>query len=222
MSSIGKNIKDVLGGLPEGVSLVAVSKFHDAESIMEAYRAGQRDFGESYVKELLSKAAELPKDISWHFIGHLQTNKVRLIAPFVSLIHSVDSERLAHEIQRQAFKSGRIIDVLLELHIAGESAKSGFTLEECSAFLGGFRREEYPNMRVCGLMTMATNTDDEAQIEREFRLAAEYFDSVKERFFAEDHCFCIRSWGMSGDYNIAVRQRSSLVRIGTRIFGERK
>ncbi len=201
---------------------MAVSKFHSVESIAEAYRAGQRAFGESYVKELLGKREVLPKDIEWHFIGHLQTNKARQIVPFISLIESVDSERLAAEIQKCAFKESRVVDILLELHVAQEATKSGFAPDDCRAFLAYFTKEKYPNVRVRGLMAMASNTDDEGQIATEFRRAADFFDFAKTRFFAQDQLFDIRSWGMSDDYPIALAQRSTLVRIGTKIFGERR
>ncbi|MCD7713961.1 MAG: YggS family pyridoxal phosphate-dependent enzyme [Prevotella sp.] len=221
MPTISENIQALRAELPGDVALVAVSKFHPAESIMEAYRAGQRAFGESYVKELLIKHEALPKDIAWHFIGHLQTNKVRLIAPFIALIQSVDSQRLIAEIQRCAFKENRHIDVLLELHIAQEATKSGFAPDDCTAFLAAFNKEDYQNVRIRGLMAMASNTDDEAQIAREFGFAADYFDFASKRFFADDSSFDTRSWGMSGDYPIAVGQQANLVRIGTKIFGER-
>ncbi len=145
-----------------------------------------------------------------------------MIAPFVTLIHSVDSQRLLGEIQRQALKYDRVIDVLLELHVAQEATKSGFTIDECTAFLEAFRKEDYPNVRICGLMTMASNVDDNEKIEGEFRLVADYFDYVKEHFFASEDYFKERSWGMSDDYLLALRHRSTLVRIGTKIFGERK
>ncbi len=212
----------MLATLPDDVRLVAVSKFHPAQSILEAYQAGQRDFGESYVQELLVKQETLPKDIRWHFIGHLQTNKVRHIAPFISMIQSVDSPRLIDEIQRQALKHHRLIDILLELHIAQETTKSGFTPDECTAFLETFDKEKYPNIRVCGLMTMATNTSDETQIEREFHSAAEYFENIKKRFFPFDSYFCQRSWGMSDDFTIALHHQTTIVRIGTKLFGTRQ
>ncbi len=216
------NIEAVRATLPAGVRLVAVSKFHAAEAVLAAYAAGQRDFGESYVGELLAKRAALPADIRWHFIGHLQTNKVRLIAPFIHLIHSVDSLRLINEIQKQGAKNNRVIDILLELHLAHEATKSGFLPAECTAFLEAFTPADYPNVRLCGLMTMATNTTDEGQIAREFGAAADYFHYVKERFFATDSAFCERSWGMSDDYPVALSHEATLVRIGTKIFGERK
>ncbi|MCD8282889.1 MAG: YggS family pyridoxal phosphate-dependent enzyme [Prevotella sp.] len=220
--TVGENIKEIYRSLPEGAALVAVSKFHSAESIMEAYRAGQRAFGESYVKELLGKYDALPKDIRWHFIGHLQTNKVRQIIPFVSLIQSVDSVRLVREIQRCAHGAGRVVDVLFELHIAQETTKSGFTPEECMAFLSAFDRAEYPNVHPCGVMTMATNTEMKAQIEREFNLANGFFAEAKARFFPSDDSFCIRSWGMSDDYDIALRAGANMIRVGTKIFGARQ
>ncbi len=221
MHPVREEITKLLAELPSGVKLVAVSKYHPAEHIAEAYGAGQRIFGESHVQELRAKAEVLPKDIEWHFIGHLQTNKVKYIAPFVSLIESVDSERLIAEINKQAFKCGRVIDILLELHIAEEETKSGFSLDECTALLESDVMARYPNVRICGLMMMASNTDDEAQIESEFKLASDFFNTLKSRFFAADDFFSERSWGMSDDYPIAIRQHSTLIRIGTKIFGAR-
>ncbi len=201
---------------------MAVSKFHPVEAIREAYSAGQRIFGESYVGELVAKYEALPKDIEWHFIGHLQRNKVRSIVPFVSLIHSVDSLRLVDEIEKQAAKIDRVVDVLIELHIAQESSKTGLSLDECTSLLEEYRKGSFPHVRVCGLMMMGSNVDDEEQIEGEFRCAAEYFDYVKGRFFADEESFCERSWGMSDDYHLALRQRSTLIRLGTRLFGARQ
>ncbi len=219
--SAGENIKKLVSSLPAGTGLVAVSKFHTPEEILGAYRAGQRMFGESYVKELLAKYEALPRDIAWHFIGHLQTNKVRQIVPFVSLIESVDSARLVCEIQKQAFKAGRVVDTLLEIHVAKEESKTGFPLDDCTAFLESFDAAGYPNVRIRGLMTMASNTDDRAVVRDDFRRAADYFAFAKNRFFPSDDGFSVRSWGMSGDYLLALEEGSTLVRIGTKIFGPR-
>lgn len=207
--------------MPASVSLVAVSKYHPKEYIEEAYAAGQRIFGESHVQELRQKQPSLPSDIKWHFIGHLQTNKVKYIAPYISLIESVDSEKLIKEINRQAEINGRVIDILLELHVAEEETKSGLTLDECSALLASGVKERSKNVRICGLMTMASYTDDESQIEAEFKTASDYFDKVKSEYFADDDYFRERSWGMSNDYHIAIRQHATLIRIGTKIFGPR-
>lgn len=215
------NLKDVLSMLPEGVRLVAVSKFHPAEYIEEAYREGQRIFGESHEQELSRKVKELPEDIQWHFIGHLQTNKVKYIAPYISMIEAVDSLKLLKEIQKQAEKNGRVIDVLLELHIAEEETKYGLTPDACRQLLDNGEWEQMKNVRICGLMMMASNVDDENQIRNEFTTAKLFFDEVKQKYFADAEYFCERSWGMSDDYPIAIECGSTMVRVGTRIFGPR-
>ena len=215
------NLKDVLSTLPDGVRLVAVSKFHPAEDIEEAYREGQRIFGESHEQELSRKVKELPEDIQWHFIGHLQTNKVKYIAPYISMIEAVDSLKLLKEIQKQAEKSGRVIDVLLELHIAEEETKYGLTPDACRQLLDNGEWEQMKNVRICGLMMMASNVDDENQIRNEFTTAKLFFDEVKQKYFADAEYFCERSWGMSDDYPIAIECGSTMVRVGTRIFGPR-
>ncbi|MGM9695203.1 MAG: YggS family pyridoxal phosphate-dependent enzyme [Alloprevotella sp.] len=216
------HLKEVRDVLPESVRLVAVSKYHPAEAIREAYDQGQRIFGESRVQELREKQTALPDDIEWHFIGHLQPNKVKYIAPFIRLIHAVDSFKLLCEIDKQARKAGRVIDCLLELHLAAEATKFGFTKEECLAMLEEGAWRELRNVRITGLMCMASHTDDEARIRRDFHEAALLFDEVKSRFFADEPSFCQRSWGMSGDYPIAIEERATLVRIGSAIFGERE
>ena len=211
----------MLAALPDGVSLVAVSKFHPAEELMQAYDAGQRIFGESHEQELRVKHAALPKDIEWHFIGHLQTNKVRLIVPYVTMIESVDSLRLLQEIEKQAARCGRTVDVLLELHIAEEATKYGLTPDACRQLLAGGEWRTMSHVRICGLMMMASLTDDGAQIAREFDTAAALFDELKQHYFADNPAFRHRSWGMSDDYHIALRHRSTIVRVGTAIFGPR-
>lgn len=221
MYPVREEITKLLSQLPAGVNLVAVSKYHPAEYIQEAYSVGQRIFGESHVQELRQKVEVLPKDIKWHFIGHLQTNKVKYIAPYINTIESVDSERLIAEINKQALKCERTIDILLELHLAEEETKSGLTPDECLELLGSGVKERYPNVRICGLMTMASYTDDESQIEREFERASQFFDEVKARFFANDDYFKERSWGMSGDYPLAIKHRSTMIRVGTLLFGPR-
>ena len=221
MSSISENLKKVLSTLPDDVRLVAVSKYHPAESILEAYNEGQRVFGESHVQELQVKHETLPDDIQWHFIGHLQTNKVKYIAPYVSMIEAVDSLRLLQEIERQAAKCGRVVKVLLELHIAEEETKYGLTINDCRQLLEEGEWRQMEHVRICGLMMMASYVEDNDQIAREMSMAADFFDEVKERFFADADYFCERSWGMSHDYLIACRCRSTMVRIGTTIFGER-
>ena len=221
MYPVREEITKLLSQLPAGVNLVAVSKYHPAEYIQEAYSVGQRIFGESHVQELRQKVEVLPKDIKWHFIGHLQTNKVKYIAPYINTIESVDSERLIAEINKQALKCERTIDILLELHLAEEETKSGLTPDECLELLGSGVKERYPNVRICGLMTMASYTDDESQIEREFERASQFFDEVKARSFANDDYFKERSWGMSGDYPLAIKHRSTMIRVGTLLFGPR-
>lgn len=218
-------IADILASireeLPQGTRLVAVSKFHPAEAVREAYDAGQRVFGESHVQEVMAKVDVLPRDIEWHFIGHLQTNKVKYLAPFVSLIHAVDSLRLLREIDKQAAKAGRTIRCLLELHVAQEESKYGFTPDELMQMLSDGEWRQLSHVQICGLMTMATFTDDTALIRREFRLARQTFDRAKTEFFAGEAAFSELSMGMSHDYPIAIGEGATLVRIGTRIFGER-
>ena len=218
---VKSHLKSVLKSLPPNVKLVAISKYHPQEFIEEAYAEGQRIFGESHEQELKQKQAILPKDIEWHFIGHLQTNKVKYIAPYISMIEAVDSLKLLKEINKQAAKCGRVIKVLLELHIAEESTKYGLTLEACRQLLAEGEWRSLEHVRIVGLMMMASNVDDEQQIRREFTTAADFFDEVKATYFADDEAFCERSWGMSDDYPIAVECRSTMVRIGTMIFGPR-
>ncbi len=218
---VRRNLHQVLDSLPEGVRLVAVSKYHPAESIAEAYDEGQRVFGESHVQELQAKHAALPADIEWHFIGHLQTNKVKYIVPYVAMIDAVDSMRLLREIDRQAAKCDRVVNVLLELHIAAEETKYGLTLDECRALLDAGEWRSLGHVRICGLMMMASFVDDMEQVRREMLTAADFFDEVKAKYFANDDTFCERSWGMSHDYRVACKCRSTMVRIGTTIFGER-
>ena len=215
------NLKEVTDSLPEGVRLVAVSKFHPAEYIDAAYQEGQRIFGESHEQELSRKVNELPSDIRWHFIGHLQTNKVKYIAPYISMIDAVDSLKLLKEIQKQAAKNERVIDVLLELHIAEEETKYGRPPDGGRQLRDEGEWLEMPNVRICGLMMMAANVDDEEQIRREFMTARLIFAELKERYFADADYFCERSWGMSDDYPIAVECGSTMVRVGTKIFGPR-
>ncbi|MBQ8159015.1 MAG: YggS family pyridoxal phosphate-dependent enzyme [Prevotella sp.] len=221
MYPVKEELKTVLQSLPAGVRLVAISKYHPAEYIMAAYEEGQRVFGESHEQEIRQKHEALPKDIEWHFIGHLQTNKVKYIVPYISMIEAVDSLKLLREIQKQAEKAGRVVKVLLELHIAEEATKYGLTPDDCRQLLADGEWREMKNVRICGLMMMASNTDNEAQIAAEFQQAAALFDELKAQYFADDDAFCERSWGMSDDYQIAVKNRSTMVRIGTMIFGPR-
>ena len=221
MYDVANNLHKVLGTLPDGVKLVAISKFHPNEYIEAAYQEGQRLFGESQVQELSHKVDTLPKDIEWHFIGHLQTNKVKYIAPYISMIEAVDSLKLLKEIDKQAAKHNRIINVLLELHIAEEESKYGFSPDACRELLANGEWKELKNVHISGLMMMASNVDDREQIKREMTLAADLFDELKEKYFADDSAFKERSWGMSHDYDIAVECRSTMVRVGTTIFGPR-
>ena len=211
----------MINRLPQGVRLVAISKYHPNEYIEAAYAEGQRVFGESHEQELKLKHETLPQDIVWHFIGHLQTNKVKYIAPYIDMVEAVDSLKLLKEIDKQAAKCGRVIDVLLELHIAEETTKYGLTLDACRQLLADGAWRQLQHVRICGLMMMASLTDDRDQIRREFTMAADFFDEVKLQYFADAPWFCERSWGMSDDYEIAVECRSTMVRIGTSIFGPR-
>lgn len=215
------NLREVLGNLPDGVRLVAISKFHPKEYIEAAYEEGQRIFGESHEQELAKKVEALPKNIEWHFIGHLQTNKVKYIAPYIAMVEAVDSLKLLKEINKQAAKHDRVVKVLLELHIAEEETKYGLTLDACRQLLEEGEWRELKNVQICGLMMMASHIDDEAQIASEFDTAAQFFDEIKEKYFADDEAFCERSWGMSHDYRIAVQHGSTMVRVGTTIFGPR-
>lgn len=219
--SITKNIQLLQAELPQGVRLVAVSKYHPNEAILEAYNAGQRVFGESKVQEMVAKYEALPKDIEWHFIGHLQTNKIKYMASFVSLIHGVDSLKLLKEIDKQAAKAGRRIKCLLQIHIAQEETKFGFTPNACKEMLDQGEWRELKNIQLCGLMGMATNTDDIEQIRSEFRLLSGLFKDLKAAFFADSETFCELSMGMSDDYAEAIQEGSTLVRVGSKIFGER-
>ncbi|WP_337418600.1 YggS family pyridoxal phosphate-dependent enzyme [Prevotellamassilia timonensis] len=216
------HLNEVRATVKQGVELVAVSKFHPAALIKEAYDQGQRIFGESRVQELQAKHEALPADIQWHFIGHLQPNKVKYIAPYISLIHAVDSYKLLAEINKQAAKHNRVIPCLLELHIAQEESKYGFTPEACTALLEDGAWRALKNVQIAGLMCMASNTPDMVQVRSEFHQARVYFDELKQRFFADDPHFCERSWGMSHDYDVAMDEGATLVRVGTAIFGERE
>ena len=221
MYDVKGNLREVLSRLPQGVRLVAISKYHPNEYIEAAYAEGQRTFGESHEQELRQKHETLPKDIRWHFIGHLQTNKVKYIAPYVTMIEAVDSLKLLREIDKQATKNERVIDVLLELHIAEEETKYGLTSDALRELMAGGEWRQLQHVRICGLMMMASYVDDEEQIRSEFRLAHSLFDEIKEHYFADAPYFCERSWGMSNDYEIAVEEGSTMVRIGTTIFGPR-
>lgn len=206
---------------PANVKLIAVSKTKTAEDIQQAYDAGQRLFGENTVQELVDKHEHLPKDIQWHLIGHLQSNKVKYIAPFISMIQSVDSLKLLQEINKQAEKNKRVIDCLLQIYIADEDTKFGLGFDEAIELL---RSEEYStlkNIRICGLMGIATNTDNEKQIKEEYYELKTFFDGIKTSFFRKEPSFSILSMGMSGDYKLAIEQGSNMIRVGSTIFGSR-
>ena len=221
MSHIQAEIQRIKAGLPQGVQLVAVSKYHPIEALQEAYDGGQRIFGESKVQEMTQKHEALPKDIEWHFIGHLQTNKIKYMAPYVALIHGVDSYKLLAEINKQAAKAGRTIRCLLQIHIAQEETKFGFTPQECLDMLQAGEWRKLQHVQIAGVMGMATNTDDEAQIACEFATLGNFFRQTKQTYFNDVPYYKEVSMGMSDDYPIAIAHGSTLIRIGSRIFGAR-
>ena len=219
--SIKANLQEVLAGITKDVTLVAVSKFHPNESIMEAYEAGQRIFGESKVQEMTQKYETLPKDIEWHFIGHLQSNKIKYMAPYVTMIHAIDSLSLLKEIDKHAKKVNRTISCLLQIHIAKEETKFGFSFDECRTMLNEEEWKKLDNIRICGVMGMATNCDDQKEIREEFNSLHNFFKEIKEEYFKDEESFKEISMGMSGDYEIAIEEGSTMVRVGSKIFGER-
>jgi pyridoxal phosphate enzyme (YggS family) len=218
---ISEHLHEIIHTLPEHVTLIAVSKTKPVSDILEAYNAGQRHFGENKVQEMMDKYPQLPKDIHWHLIGHLQTNKVKYIAPFVSLIHSVDSLKLLKEINKQAEKNNRVIDCLLQFHIATEETKFGLDLEEASDLLDSNDLRNLHNIRIVGVMGMASFTDDEEQVRKEFRHLRSIFDKLKNTRFPHENSFSVISMGMSGDYQLAIEEGSTMVRVGSSIFGSR-
>jgi len=223
MKNIKENLEIVTSKLPDGVRLVAVSKFHPVEELAEAYAAGQRLFGENRVQELVAKAPQLPEDIRWHFIGHLQKNKVRALMPHVTVIESVDSVELLRLIEKEAARINRTVDVLLQLHVAQEETKSGFSVDEVlEAAEAGELTENLPHVHVCGVMAMASLTDDMEQVGQEFDLVRRTFVTLKDECFNESEYFNELSMGMSDDWPIAVKYGATLVRIGTAIFGPRE
>jgi pyridoxal phosphate enzyme (YggS family) len=222
MSAIGENIISLKRELPSGVKLVAVSKTKPVSDILQAYNAGQRIFGENRVGELLLKKEQLPEDIEWHLIGHLQTNKVKSIITSVSLIHSVDSLKLLRTINDEASKINRLVNCLLQFHIATEETKFGFSIEEALNMTGSEEFSHLKSVRICGVMGMATFTDDKNLVSSEFRSLAGYFRLLRERFYQNSPEFCEISMGMSGDFRTAIGEGSTMVRIGSLIFGERK
>lgn len=220
--SICENLNTILKDVNPGVTLVAVSKFHPIDQVMEAYNAGQRDFGENLVQELREKQQSMPADIRWHFIGHLQTNKVKYIAPYVYLIHSIDTLHLLEEVNKQALKNNRVINCLLQIHVAAEETKFGFTIDECRQMLDEGQWRELAGVKICGLMCMATNTPDTERIRGDFHKVRVFFDEVKAKYFADSEEFAIRSYGMSHDWRIAQQEGSTMIRVGTAIFGPRQ
>ncbi|MDD3568819.1 MAG: YggS family pyridoxal phosphate-dependent enzyme [Bacteroidales bacterium] len=219
--SVAENLKNIKRIIPPHITLVAISKTHPPEVIMEAYNAGHRIFGENKVQEMISKQEVMPKDIQWHLVGHLQTNKVKYVAPFVSLIHSVDSAKLLKEINKCGAKNDRVIDCLLQVHIAEEDTKFGLSAQELDTMLSTPALAEYANVRVVGLMGMATFTDNMEQVRREFKGLADTFKNVKQKYFANQTSFNTLSMGMSGDFEVAIEEGSTMIRVGSRIFGAR-
>ena len=219
--SIASNINDIRKQLPAQVRLIAVSKFKPAEDILEAYEAGQRLFGENKAQEMTAKHEVLPKDIEWHFIGHLQTNKIKYIIPFVHCIHSIDSAHLLAEVERHAAKAGRVVPCLLQFHIATEETKFGFSMEEAEEMLQSADFKNWNHVEICGVMGMASNTENSSQVRQEFRHLKTIFDHLKNKYFPQQETFREISMGMTGDYPIAVEEGSTLVRIGSAIFGAR-
>ena len=219
--SIANQFKEIQENIPEQVTLVAVSKTKPDEDLMEAYQAGARILGENKVQELVGKHERLPKDIEWHMIGHLQSNKVKYIAPFVSLIHAVDSIKLLKEINKEAKKNNRIIDCLIQLHIANEDSKFGFNAENIEEIIRDIKTKNWQNVRIIGLMGMATFTNDKEQIRQEFKTLKQSFDQLKINIYNSNSDFKEISMGMSGDYQIAIEEGSTMVRVGSSIFGAR-
>lgn len=222
MGGIAGNIEKITGSLPSGVSLVIVSKTRKPEEILEAYNCGHRLFGENRVQELLSKKDQLPADIKWHIIGHLQTNKVKYIVPFVSMIESVDSLRLLDVVQNESEKAGKVTDVLLQVHIATEETKFGFDISEAEQTDWKNVSGRLPDVRIRGLMGMASFSDDEELVRSEFKKLRSLFLRLKEQYFREIDYFSEVSMGMSGDWMTAVEEGSTMIRVGTAVFGQRK
>lgn len=218
---IEENLKQVKEQIPENVTLVAVSKTKPVSEIEKLYAVGQRVFGENKVQELVDKYEVLPKDIQWHLIGHLQTNKVKYIAPFVSLIHSIDSFKLLKEVNKEAKKNNRVIDCLLQFHIAQEDTKFGLSMDEANELLSSNEFVEMQNVSIVGLMGMASFVEDEEQVRNEFRTLEQYFQVIKSHYFKFNDHFNEISMGMSGDFQLAIEEGSTMVRVGSSIFGTR-
>jgi len=221
MTDIRENLEKIKKEIPSNITLIAVSKTKPNEVILEAYQHGHRIFGENKVQELSAKFEALPKDIKWHMIGHLQTNKVKYIAPFVKAIHAVDSLKLLNKINKEAAKNNRIIDCLFQLHIAQEDSKYGFEFEELKDAIDTLNFEALKNVRVIGLMGMATFTEDEDLVRDEFKSLNHYFKVLKKQYFHDDDSFAQISMGMSDDYQIAIKEGSTMIRVGSSIFGAR-
>ncbi len=222
MFSVIHNYNSFVSKLPDGIKLVAISKTKPTEDILQVYNAGHRIFGENKVQELIAKANQLPEDIEWHLVGHLQTNKVKYIAPFISMIQSADSLKLLEVINREGGKNDRVIDCLLQIHIADEETKYGLSEDEAIDILKGNKIFNLKNLRVCGLMGIATFTGDKVKVRNEFRGLTELFKKLKNLFFDKENYFCEISMGMSEDYKIALEEGATIIRIGSLIFGERK
>ncbi len=222
MSDIALNIRSLKQQIPSSVKLVAVSKTKPVPDILEAYNSGQRSFGENRVQELMQKKDLLPSDIEWHLIGHLQSNKVKLVVPFISMIHSADSFRLIKIIDLEASRIDRIVNCLLQIHIADEETKFGFSMAEINEMIWSEDFRKLKSLRICGVMGMTTFTEDTERVRKEFRYLAGCFDELQKGYFAEEPCFKEISAGMSGDFKIAIGEGSTIVRIGSLIFGERK
>ncbi|MBT3382465.1 MAG: YggS family pyridoxal phosphate-dependent enzyme [Prolixibacteraceae bacterium] len=218
---IANNISEIKNTLPEGVKLVAVSKTKPVEDIMVAYRSGHKIFGENKVQDLVGKYEQLPKDIEWHFIGHLQSNKVKFVAPFISFLHGIDSMKLLKVVNKEAKKNDRVISCLLQFHIAEESTKFGFSIKEAYDLLSSEEINSLQNVEIAGVMGMATYTDNESQIRKEFRGLKNIFNTLKNEYFSGVESFREISMGMSDDYLIAVDEGSTIIRVGSKIFGTR-
>lgn len=221
MMSVAENLLKIKSTIPNNVTLVAVSKTKPNSMIIEAYNQNQRHFGENKVQDLVDKFEALPKDIKWHFIGHLQTNKVKYIAPFVHLIHAVDSLKLLKEINKQGLKNNKVIDVLIQFHIAQEESKFGLSYDDAVNLLNTLPQYNFTNVRIIGVMGMATFTDDTNQVRQEFKTLHQYFSKIKQQFYPDAPFFKEISMGMSGDYQIAIEEGSTMVRVGSSIFGKR-
>lgn len=213
--------QEILQEIPENVRLIAVSKLHPASEVSAAYALGQRDFGENWAQEMREKHEILPQDIRWHFIGHLQTNKIKYIIPYVHMIHSIDSFKLLQEVDRQSAKHGRTVGCLLQFHVAAEETKSGFLMDECEAMLQSPEFSSLKYVEIKGVMGMASFTDDKAQIRREFQTLHGFFDKLKSEYFADQSSFKELSMGMTSDYHIAIEEGSTMIRVGSAIFGAR-